>query len=152
VATTPALVGTGAAVLQPPPPPVTAMGWAVQPDGLVEVLERLRREYGPLPLYVTENGAAYDDVVGEDGEIHDDDRVAFVVGHVDACARAVAAGVPLRGYFAWSLLDNFEWAFGFSKRFGLVRVDYDTQQRTVKDSGRAYAALIERHRRVAASQ
>ena len=152
VATTPALVGTGAATLQPPQPPVTAMGWAVHPDGLVEVLERVHREYGPLPLYVTENGAAYDDVVGEDGEIHDADRVAFLTGHVDACARAVAAGVPLRGYFAWSLLDNFEWAFCFSKRFGLVRVDYDTQQRTVKDSGRAYAALIERHRRLAASQ
>ncbi|MDQ3106144.1 MAG: family 1 glycosylhydrolase, partial [Actinomycetota bacterium] len=149
VASTHAFPGSGTAVLRPPKGPVTAMGWTVEPDGLIEVLRRIRRDYGDLPVYVTENGAAYDDEVASDGAVHDDARVDFLAAHVDACVRAVAEGLPLHGYFVWSLLDNFEWAYGTSKRFGLVRVDYPTGRRTVKASGRWYADLIERHAREA---
>ena len=87
-----------------------------------------------MPLYVTENGAAFDDEVAADGTVHDADRVAYLDAHLRACARGDRGGVPLRGYFAWSLLDNFEWAWGYTKRFGLVYVDYDTQRRTPKAS------------------
>ena len=149
VASTHAFPGSGTAVLRPPKGPVTAMGWTVEPDGLIEVLRRIRRDYGDLPVYVTENGAAYDDQVASDGAVHDDARVAFLAAHVNACVRAVAEGLPLHGYFVWSLLDNFEWAYGTSKRFGLVRVDYLTGRRTVKASGRWYADLIDRHAREA---
>ncbi len=123
----------------------TAMGWPVQPDGLRRLLVRLHAEYtGPaeVDLYVTENGVAYDDQVAEDGEVHDPDRTTFLVDHLAAVLDAVDEGVPVHGYFYWSLMDNFEWAWGYAKRFGVVRVDYDTQQRTVKDSGRAYARII----------
>lgn len=129
-------VGTGA--------PVTATGWEIDPTGLDDVLARLRRDYPPIPLYITENGAAFDDVVGPDGAVDDADRVAYLAGHLHACHRAIAAGVPLRGYFAWSLMDNFEWASGYAKRFGLVRVDYPTQQRTPKSSAGWYARVIRR--------
>jgi beta-glucosidase len=148
---TPHVVGTspfpGAAVagLHAPQGPATAMGWGVHPPGLTEVLTRLHREYPGVPLYVTENGAAYDDEVSPDGAVHDPDRTSYVAGHLDACAAAIDAGVPLRGYFVWSLLDNFEWAHGYSKRFGVVHVDYATQERRVKDSGRWYADFIRRH-------
>lgn len=96
-------------------------------------------------LYVTENGAAYDDeLVTEDGErrVHDADRVAFLRGHLGAVADAAAAGVDVRGYFYWSLLDNYEWAWGYEKRFGIIRVDYDTQERTLKDSALEYRRVI----------
>jgi beta-glucosidase len=119
----------------------TAMGWEVYPDGLTELLLRLHREYGPLELLVTENGAAYHDVAGPDGAVDDRDRVRYLERHLAAAADAVEVGVPLGGYFVWSLLDNFEWAEGYGKRFGIVRVDYDTQRRTVKASGRRYSEL-----------
>jgi beta-glucosidase len=119
----------------------TAIGWEVYPKGLTELLLRLHREYGPIELLVTENGAAYDDVVGPDGAVDDRDRVRYLERHLAAAADAIEADVPLAGYFVWSLLDNFEWAEGYSKRFGIVRVDYDTQRRTVKTSGRRYAEL-----------
>ncbi|MFT4285105.1 MAG: GH1 family beta-glucosidase [Protaetiibacter sp.] len=125
--------------------PVTAMGWEVEPDGLTELLERLQRDYtGPagVPMFVTENGAAFDDVVAADGSVPDADRVAFLQAHLDAVSEARWRGVDVRGYFYWSLLDNFEWAWGYEKRFGLVRVDYDTQQRTLKDSALAYRDAI----------
>lgn len=125
--------------------PRTAMDWEVQPEGLTRLLARLHDDYtGTLgtALYVTENGAAYDDEVAPDGAVHDADRVEFLEAHLAAVADAVEAGVDVRGYFYWSLLDNFEWAWGYAKRFGIVRVDYDTQQRTVKDSGRRFAELI----------
>jgi beta-glucosidase len=123
--------------------PRTAMGWEVNPDGLRTLLSRLGREYPPLPpLYVTENGSAYDDVVSADGAVHDAERVAYLEAHLDAVAGAIADGADVRGYFAWSLLDNFEWAWGYEKRFGIVRVDYETQERTVKDSGLAFARAI----------
>ena len=123
----------------------TAMGWEIEPHGLTELLERVARDYtGPagIPVYVTENGAAFDDEVAPDGAVHDVERVEFLRAHLDAIADARAAGVDVRGYFYWSLLDNFEWAWGYAKRFGLVRVDYATQERTLKDSALAYRELI----------
>lgn len=103
---------------------------------------RLATEHPGLALHVTENGAAYADVVTADGRVHDVERTAFVAAHVAAVADAVAQGADVRGFFAWSLLDNFEWAWGYAKRFGIVHVDHATQVRTVKDSGRGYAALV----------
>jgi beta-glucosidase len=120
----------------------TDVGWLVVPDGLFELLTRVHRDHHPAAIHVTENGAAFPDVVGADGVVHDDRRVAYLRGHLKACAHAIAAGVPLRGYFAWSLLDNFEWAEGYAKRFGIVRVDHETLERTVKDSGRFYLGTI----------
>ncbi|WP_425411273.1 GH1 family beta-glucosidase [Microbacterium indicum] len=120
----------------------TGMGWEVEPSGLTDLLERVQRDYPGVPLYVTENGAAYDDVVSEDGSVVDDERVAFVRGHLTAVAEAIERGVDVRGYFYWSLLDNYEWAWGYEKRFGIVRVDYETQKRTVKESGREYQRII----------
>ncbi|HEY0453392.1 GH1 family beta-glucosidase, partial [Actinophytocola sp.] len=122
--------------------PRTDLGWEVQPAGLTELLVRLHEEYPRLPLYITENGAAYPDVVGEDGAVRDHDRIAFVDGHLRAAHAAIRRGVDLRGYFCWSLLDNFEWAEGYAKRFGLVHVDFETQRRTVKESARWYANVI----------
>ncbi len=101
-------------------------------------------------LYVTENGSAFPDAVGPDGAVHDPERTAYLEEHLAACARAVRKGVPLAGYYAWSLLDNFEWAYGYDKRFGLVHVDYATQKRTVKTSGRRYADVIRAHREATA--
>jgi len=125
--------------------PRTAMGWEINPDGLRHLLVRLGREYPTLPpLYVTENGSAWDDVVEPDGSINDVDREQYLHEHVDAVAQAIEQGADVRGYFVWSLLDNFEWAWGYDKRFGIVRVDYDTQERTIKRSGHAYRALIAR--------
>lgn len=123
--------------------PRTGMDWEVQPDGLTRVLARVAAEYsGDVPLYVTENGVAYDDVVDGDGQVPDADRAAFLRDHVAATLDAIEQGVDVRGYFYWSLLDNYEWAWGYAKRFGLVRVDYETQQRTIKQSGREYAQII----------
>jgi beta-glucosidase len=119
--------------------PRTAMGWEVDPAGLADVLRMVAGNYPAVPLYVTENGAAFDDVVAPDGTVPDPDRVAYLREHLLACRAAIDDGVPLRGYFAWSLLDNFEWAYGYAKRFGLVHVDYATQRRTPKDSARWYA-------------
>ena len=113
---------------------ITAMGWEVQPDGLYEAIERFHA-YGKAPrLYVTENGSAFPDtVVG--GRVHDPRRIAFYEAHLAEVARAVADGIPVHGYFCWSLMDNFEWAEGYDPRFGVVHVDFATQQRTIKDSG-----------------
>jgi beta-glucosidase len=124
--------------------PRTAMGWEVNPGGLRSLLVRLGEQYPTLPpLYVTENGAAYDgDVVGDDGLVHDAERTAYIRHHIEAVSDAIADGADVRGYFVWSLLDNFEWAWGFGKRFGIVHVDYETQVRTVKDSGLAYSRII----------
>ncbi|MBO0980710.1 beta-glucosidase [Microbacterium sp. SD291] len=122
--------------------PRTGMGWEVQPEGLTRLLRRVADEYaGDVPLYVTENGAAYDDV-REGDTVPDAERTGFLVSHVAAVRDAIDAGVDVRGYFYWSLLDNYEWAWGYEKRFGIVRVEYDTQERIVKDSGLEYARII----------
>jgi beta-glucosidase len=126
----------------PIPGEQTAMGWPVDETGLTELLLRLHRDYG-VPLVITENGAAYDDVVSADGQIHDAGRVSYIRRHLEAAHRAITDGVDLRGYYVWSLMDNFEWAWGYDKRFGVVRVDFDTQQRTIKDSGRFYKRIVE---------
>jgi beta-glucosidase len=120
----------------------TTMGWVVDPGGLEELLLRLGSDYGGLPLLVTENGASYEDRVEADGRVLDLDRVGFLSGHLSAIHRALEAEVDLRGYFVWSLLDNFEWAEGYSKRFGVVHVDYETLRRTPKESARWYARVI----------
>ena len=136
-----ALPGTGEVDFVSRGLPTTALGWEVDPEGLSDILLRVTRDYGDIPLVVTENGAAFDDVL-VDGEVHDTERVDFLRGHLEAGAKAIAGGVPLRGYFAWSLMDNFEWAEGYAKRFGIVHDDFDTQVRTVKDSGHWYAAFL----------
>ncbi|WP_394274920.1 GH1 family beta-glucosidase [Luteococcus sp.] len=120
---------------------LTEMGWNIDPSGLVELLVRTARRYPGQELMVTENGAAFDDDVAPDGSIHDEDRIDYLRGHLGAVGEAIEQGARLTGYFEWSLLDNFEWSFGYGKRFGMVRVDYDTLKRTVKDSGKWYADL-----------
>ena len=121
----------------------TAMGWEVHPQSLRELLLRLDREYGPIPLIVTENGAAYEDTPDEDGYVDDRDRLDYLERHLAALAQAAGEGASVEGYFVWSLLDNFEWAEGYAKRFGIVRVDYGTQRRTVKASGEWYRSVVE---------
>ncbi|MFF3349011.1 GH1 family beta-glucosidase [Streptomyces sp. NPDC002779] len=139
-------------VLPVPGARTTAMGWEVHPDGLEQLLMRLHDEYAPASILVTENGSAWQDEVGADGSVHDPDRVAYLERHLEAAASAVRRGAPLHGYYAWSLLDNFEWALGYDKRFGLVRVDYETQRRTIKGSGHRYARLIAEHRTATAAR
>jgi beta-glucosidase len=119
----------------------TEMGWEVYPDGLYELLVRLRDEYDPPPLYVTENGAAFADGL-LDGKVEDPERTSYVERHLAAVARAIDEGVTVRGYFLWSLLDNFEWSFGYSRRFGIVYVDYQTLERVPKASYRWYRDFI----------
>lgn len=125
--------------------PRTAMDWAVDSDGLHELLIRLRDELPRTPLLITENGAAYHDYADPEGEVHDPERIAYLRTHLTAVHRALAEGANVRGYFVWSLLDNFEWAFGYGKRFGLVHVDFASQRRTPKDSARWYADVIVRN-------
>jgi beta-glucosidase len=120
----------------------TEMDWEVHAPAFKRLLLRLANEYSLPPIYITENGAAFTDTVGNDGDVHDERRVSYFREHLGAVREAMAEGADIRGYFAWSLLDNFEWAEGYSKRFGLVYVDYPTQQRIIKDSGKWYAQLI----------
>ncbi|MFI9581720.1 GH1 family beta-glucosidase [Streptomyces sp. NPDC052236] len=131
----------------PPGTPRTGMDWEVHPDRLEHLLVRISEDYAPRSIFVTENGSAYPDRAAPDGSVHDVERIAFLESHLAACARAARRGVPLDGYFAWSLLDNFEWAYGYSQRFGIVHVDYETQTRTIKDSGHRYAEIIRAHGR-----
>jgi beta-glucosidase len=128
----------------PAPGPRTAMDWPVDADGLYELLTRLRDDLPGVPLVITENGAAYDDYADPSGEVHDPERVEYLRAHLSAVHRAIGAGADVRGYFLWSLLDNFEWAYGYSKRFGIVHVDFATQRRTFKDSARWYGDVIAR--------
>jgi len=128
----------------PPGMRFTAMGWPVDPSGLIDVLARFRDQYGNPEIHVTENGACYDDHFAADGTVHDDDRTAYLRDHIAAARRALADGVRLKGYFAWSLLDNFEWAEGFSRRFGLIHVDFSSQKRTPKTSFNFMAETIKR--------
>jgi beta-glucosidase len=123
-----------------------ANGWEVDPEGLTEVLTRVSREYTGLPIYVTENGSAWEDRVGPDGTVDDPERLGFLADHLAACDRARQAGTNVAGYFAWSLLDNFEWAEGYAMRFGLIHVDFASQGRRLKASGQWYARFIAAHR------
>jgi beta-glucosidase len=134
-------VGAADVDFLPQPGPYTAMGWNIDPTGMTELLLRLSREYPEQPMMITENGAAFADEVSPDGRIHDDRRVDYLHRHIDAVGAAVDGGADVRGYFVWSLLDNFEWGYGYDRRFGIIRVDYDTQVRTWKDSAHWYRAL-----------
>jgi beta-glucosidase len=124
--------------------PVTATGWEIYPDALYEVLVRLHREYGVGSMYVTESGAAFDDRRDGNGRVDDQGRVSYLDGYVEAALRARGEGVPLEGYFVWSLLDNFEWSEGYSKRFGIVYVDFETLERVPKSSFHWYRDRIAR--------
>ena len=124
---------------------LTAMGWEVYPQGLRDVLVRVHRDYRPAEIYITENGAAYNDVVEPSGRVVDERRVEYLRAHLEAARHTIAEGVPLAGYFVWSLMDNWEWALGYERRFGLVHVDYETQQRTLKSSAHWYRAVITAH-------
>ena len=123
----------------------TALGWPVAPEGLTELLRRIDGEYHPGPIYITENGSCYDDVVDDSGAVEDVARRDYLQRHLVALRDAIDAGVPVKGYFAWSLMDNFEWAEGYRRRFGLVHVDYATQRRTVKASGQWYGAFLRKN-------
>ena len=133
--------GSDLAYSVPQAGPYTDMGWRIEPASLTELLLRVARDYPDLPLMITENGAAFADVI-EDGAVHDQNRIDYVRDHLAAISEAMSAGADVRGYFLWSLLDNFEWAFGYSKRFGVVHVDYETQVRTPKDSALWYRDVI----------
>jgi beta-glucosidase len=122
--------------------PVTAMDWLVEPTSLRELLTRVVGPVvGDLPVYITENGSSWYDYVNQDGEVVDTERQSYLRGHLGAVRDAIADGVNVRGYFAWSLLDNYEWAEGYAKRFGLTFVDFSTQQRILKRSGEYYARV-----------
>ena len=131
-------------------PITTTFAWSNTPDALEAILQRVNREYSPLPIIVTKNGATFHDYRDPTGEVRDPERIDYLCGYIDGVGRAIEAGVPVRGYMAWSFLDNFEWAEGFDKRFGLVFVDFATQTRTPKASAYWYQDLIARHRAVTA--
>jgi beta-glucosidase len=131
-----------ARIIDAPNCPRTATGWEIHPPGLVDTLASVCNRYGDIPLYITENGAAFDDNPEPNGAVNDAARVEYIRDHLQAARQAIGQGINLRGYFVWSLLDNFEWHSGFSKRFGIVRVDYETQRRIPKSSARFYAKVI----------
>jgi beta-glucosidase len=120
----------------------TETGWEVFPDAFTAILRWVHDRYGDLPLYVTENGAAFSDLPPVDGTLEDTPRVEYLRSHLRAIEAAIAEGVDVRGYFVWSLLDNLEWAHGFSKRFGIVHVNYATLERTPKSSAHFYSSVI----------
>ncbi|MEY9968679.1 beta-glucosidase [Streptacidiphilus sp. MAP12-16] len=136
--------GSENVVFHLPPGERTAMNWSIDPSGLYDLLTRIAREHPRMPLIVTENGAAFDDYVSPEGEVRDPERIAYVHAHLAAIHAALADGVDVRGYFLWSLMDNFEWAYGYGKRFGAVYVDYSTQRRIPKSSAHWYAETIRR--------
>jgi beta-glucosidase len=121
------------------------MGWPVEPEGLTEILVRIRDEYANLPIYVTENGRAVDDYIDPEGRVNDEERISYLESHFRAVLDAMERGVDLRGYMLWSFLDNFEWAEGYSKRFGIVFVEYGTQRRVPKASAHWYSEVIRRN-------
>ncbi len=120
----------------------TAMGWEIEPGGFTELLRRIDRDYDIPPVYITENGVAFNDYVDPEGRVVDDERIAYLDTHLAAVSEAIEDGVDVRGYFCWSLLDNFEWARGYSKRFGLVWVDYPTGKRIPKKSYSWFRELV----------
>jgi len=125
---------------------ITAMGWEIYPEGLGDLLRRLHQEYPARAYYITENGAAFEDQVHADGCVHDGPRIRYMERHLAEVEAVAAAGVPIQGYFAWSIMDNFEWAFGYQKRFGLLWVDYETQARIFKDSFHWYREVVKANR------
>jgi beta-glucosidase len=135
-----------AVAFAPPTDNVTALGWPVRPGSFAAMLRRLRDDHPEMPLVVHENGAAFDDRVSADGTVDDPDRLGYIASHIDVVRAAVRDGVDVRGYFVWSLLDNYEWAEGYRIRFGIVHVDFATQRRTLKSSARWYSNLIRSHR------
>jgi beta-glucosidase len=139
------LLGSNGERVRPPESEYTEMGWEVHAPGLRRLLNTVRQRYPAIPLYIIENGAAFADEISADGAVHDPRRVNYLRDHIGAVREAIQDGVDVRGYFAWSLLDNFEWALGYSKRFGLIYVDYPTQRRILKDSGQWYAQVIARN-------
>ncbi len=141
-----AWVGADNVEFLPQPGPVTQMGWNIEPAGLTELLVGLHDRYPALPLLVTENGAAFDDVVGPAGHVHDPRRIAYLHDHIEAVGAAIDAGADVRGYFVWTLMDNFEWGWGYDRLFGIVRVDPETLDRTWKDSAFWYRELARSHR------
>lgn len=122
--------------------PKTAMGWEIHPPSLLEMLKQTSQRLPGVPLYITENGGAFDDELVS-GEVHDEMRTKYYFDHIETCIQAIAEGIDLRGYFAWSLMDNIEWAEGLEKRFGIFYVDFKTQQRTAKDSAKLIRSLIQ---------
>lgn len=146
-----AVVGAGegfsadpADIVRKPAPPdqVTGIGWEIYPRGLYEILTRVQNEYHPTAIMITENGASFADAISADGQVHDAERTAYLNLHLAEAARAIQAGVPLKGYYAWSLMDNFEWTYGYNQRFGLVYVDFNDQRRIPKDSAAWYGKVI----------
>jgi beta-glucosidase len=137
--------GTDLAFAVPQEGPYTAMGWRIEPGSLTELLLRVHQDYPGVALMVTENGCAFADEPGPDGVVHDRDRIDYLTGHIGAVRDAIEQGADVRGYYCWSLMDNFEWAWGLSKRFGLVHVDFDTTERTWKDSAHWYRDVIARN-------
>ena len=129
----------------PPPAPLTDIGWEIYPEAFTSLLRDLDARYTLPPIYITENGAAMADVI-KNGQVNDQDRVEYYQDHLNAVNDAIEHGVNVQGYFAWSLMDNFEWAEGYLKRFGIVYVDYETQTRTIKQSGLNYRDLINSRR------
>jgi beta-glucosidase len=122
--------------------PKTDIGWDIFPQGFYEILIRMRREVGPLPIEITENGAAYNTAPDSQGRIHDAARIDYLRSHLQALSGAIRDGVPVRAYHCWALMDNFEWAEGYSQRFGLTYVDFSNGlKRTVKESGHWYAGV-----------
>jgi beta-glucosidase len=137
------VTGPSTVSVQPDGLPITAMNWLVEPSSIRELLTRVVAPVtGSMPVYITENGSSWHDYVTQDGQVNDYERIAYLRGHLAAVHGAIADGVPVKGYFAWSLLDNFEWAEGYAKRFGLVYVDFGTRQRILKRSGEFYASVV----------
>jgi beta-glucosidase len=136
------LVGAQGVIRPVPGSEYTEMGWEVHAPGLRRLLNRIHRDYRLPPIHITENGAAFQDAVSPDGKVHDPRRLEYLRQHFIQTRLAMQDGVDVRGYFVWSLLDNFEWGHGYTKRFGLVRVDFDTQERVIKDSGEWYSRVI----------
>ncbi|MBE0478753.1 beta-glucosidase [Candidatus Aerophobetes bacterium] len=121
----------------------TDMGWEIYPSGIYELLKRVQNDYSPEVMYITENGAAFPDTIGNDGKVEDERRINYLKEHFSFAHKAMLEGVRLKGYFVWSLMDNFEWAYGYSKRFGLIYVDYPTQKRIFKKSANWYRQVIQ---------
>ncbi|HEV2581024.1 MAG TPA: GH1 family beta-glucosidase [Ktedonobacteraceae bacterium] len=146
-----AAAGSFEAIQHIPGASYTEMGWEIFPDGLANILTRIHHEYSPKAMVVTESGAAFPDQWDGNGTIHDQQRIDYLRAHIQTVARTIRHGVPIKGYVVWSFLDNFEWAEGYRKRFGLVYVDYPTQRRVIKDSGRWFASFVASQREARSS-